>query len=270
MNGRENTYVKQRAGAPSGFVATEAAGLRWLAAASADGGVGVVEVLDQDATSVTLERLDEARPSDGVDAAAARFGAALAATHAAGAPTFGALPPGASTYFFGPLDQPLTLPHVESATFGAFYTQARLRPVLERTRLAGRDADLAQRVCGAVESGAVDTWGASGEFMRPARVHGDLWSGNVLWTRGGAVVIDPAACGHHPLADLAMLTMFGAPGLEAILDSYAEAAHLPDDWREQLPLHQLFGWLVHLHLFGAGYAEPVSRALGASARLLGV
>ena len=190
MNGRENTYVKQRAGAPSGFFATEAAGLRWLAAASADGGVDVVEVLDQDATSVTLERLDEARPSDGVDAAAARFGAALAATHAAGAPTFGALPPGASTYFFGPLDQPLTLPHVESATFGAFYTQARLRPVLERTRLAGRDADLAQRVCGAVESGAVDTWGASGEFVRPARVHGDLWSGNVLWTRGGAVVID--------------------------------------------------------------------------------
>ena len=160
MNGRENTYVKQRAGAPSGFFATEAAGLRWLAAASADGGVDVVEVLDQDATSVTLERLDEARPSDGVDAAAARFGAALAATHAAGAPTFGALPPGASTYFFGPLDQPLTLPHVESATFGAFYTQARLRPVLERTRLAGRDADLAQRVCGAVESGAVDTSGA--------------------------------------------------------------------------------------------------------------
>ena len=76
MNGHENTYVKQRAGAPSGFFATEAAGLRWLAAASADGGVDVVEVLDQDATSVTLERLDEARPSDGVDAAAARFGRA--------------------------------------------------------------------------------------------------------------------------------------------------------------------------------------------------
>ena len=57
--------------------------------------------------------------------------------------------------------------------------------------------------------------------------------GNPGIAAGGAVVIDPAACGHHPLADLAMLTMFGAPGLEAILDSYAEAAHLPDDWRER-------------------------------------
>lgn len=269
MNGRENTYVKQRAGAPSGFFATEAAGLRWLAQASADGGVDVVEVLDQDATSVTLERIDEARPSDGVAAAATRFGAALAATHAAGAPAFGALPPGASTYFFGPLEQPLTLPHAESPTFGAFYARARLQPVLEHTRLERRDADLARRVCSAVESGAVDAW-ANGDVVRPARVHGDLWSGNVLWTRDGAVVIDPAACGHHQLADLAMLTMFGAPGLEAILDAYADAAHLPDGWREHLPLHQLFGWLVHLHLFGAGYVAPVSSALTASAELLGI
>ena len=45
----------------------------------------------------------------------------------------------------------------------------------------------------------------------PARLHGDLWSGNVMWTPDGAVLIDPAAHGGHRETDLAMLALFGCP-----------------------------------------------------------
>ena len=43
----------------------------------------------------------------------------------------------------------------------------------------------------------------------PARLHGDLWAGNLLWTADGGVLIDPAAHGGHRETDLAMLALFG-------------------------------------------------------------
>lgn len=52
----------------------------------------------------------------------------------------------------------------------------------------------------------------------PARLHGDLWSGNVMWTPTGVVLIDPAALGGHPETDLAMLALFGCP--------YQHAGHI--------------------------------------------
>ena len=65
----------------------------------------------------------------------------------------------------------------------------------------------------------------------PARLHGDLWNGNVLWGLDGqAWVIDPAAHGGHRETDLAMLALFGLPHLPRVLDAYVEAAPLADGW----------------------------------------
>jgi fructosamine-3-kinase len=88
----------------------------------------------------------------------------------------------------------------------------------------------------------------------PARLHGDLWNGNVLWgADGGARVIDPAAyCGHREV-DLAMLALFGLPQLERLVDAYQEVHPLADGWEDRLALHQLFPLLVHAALFGQGY-----------------
>ena len=54
----------------------------------------------------------------------------------------------------------------------------------------------------------------------PARLHGDLWSGNVMWTPDGVVLIDPAAHGGHRETDLAMLALFGCPSLDAVIEGY--------------------------------------------------
>ena len=69
----------------------------------------------------------------------------------------------------------------------------------------------------------------------PARLHGDLWNGNVLWGLDGrAWVIDPAAHGGHRETDLAMLALFGLPHLPRVLDAYAEAAPLADGWEDRV------------------------------------
>ena len=98
----------------------------------------------------------------------------------------------------------------------------------------------------------------SGEYdddRPPARIHGDLWAGNVLWGPDGAVLIDPAAHGGHPEADLAALALFGAPHLGTILGAYAEEAGLDAGWRRRTPLHQLHLLLLHAVLFGGGYVD---------------
>ena len=97
----------------------------------------------------------------------------------------------------------------------------------------------------------------------PARLHGDLWSGNVLWGRDGrAWLIDPAAYGGHREVDLAMLRLFGSPGqalprrLRGAPPARARAT------RSGSTLYQLFPLLVHAALFGGGYpasAERVAR-----------
>ena len=99
----------------------------------------------------------------------------------------------------------------------------------------------------------------------PARLHGDLWNGNVLWGTDGRVrVIDPAAHGGHRETDLAMLALFGLPHLPRVLDAYDEVAPLADGWQDRPALHQLFPLLVHACLFGGGYGARAADAAGAT------
>ncbi len=95
----------------------------------------------------------------------------------------------------------------------------------------------------------------------PARLHGDLWSGNVVFARDGPVhVIDPAAHGGHRETDLAMLALFGLPQLQRVVEAYQEVTPLADGWAERVALHQLFPLLVHTALFGSSYGERAGNA----------
>jgi fructosamine-3-kinase len=91
----------------------------------------------------------------------------------------------------------------------------------------------------------------------PARLHGDLWSGNVLWS-GRPYLIDPIAYGGHREVDLAMLQLFGSPGAR-FFSAYEEVAPLADGWHDRVGLYQLFPLLVHAALFGGGYVASVER-----------
>lgn len=258
-------HVKSRPDAPAGFFAAEADGLRWLAE---PGAVPVVGVIAQDRASLTIERLHEARPT----AQAARdLGTGLARLHDAGAPGFGWAP--SATAWFGPLSDPVELPTAPRDTFTAYWVSDRLRPIAERAAgtlgASGRAA--VDAAISAIDTGAFE--GIAGEGREvPARVHGDLWSGNVLWTAQGATLIDPAAHGGHRLEDLALLTLFGAPHLDEVLAAYEAAHPMPASWREDLPAHLFFCLLAHVHLFGAMYVDQavsVARTIVERVRAIG-
>lgn len=249
-------YRKTSDAAPDGYFAWEAAGLRWLGSA---GGAGVVDVLDVGPTHLELPLLESA-PAGPAEAEA--LGRGLARTHAAGAPAYGSAPQGwTGDGWLGPLSEPLPLRLGAWDAWGPFYGEARVLPLarLGRDRGTFDSAAVAvlERLAATLSGGAHDT------AEPPARLHGDLWSGNVVWTRTGAVLIDPAAHGGHREADLAMLALFGAPCLDRLVAAYQEESPLADGWRDRVLLHQVHPLLVHAVLFGGSY---VRQALDAAAR----
>ena len=236
--------------APEGFFAAEADGLRWLASAG-EGGLGVPEVLAADEGCLILRWVEPGRPS--ADAATS-FGRALAATHGAGAPSYGADRDGFIAR--------LPLLNKTAPTWAEFYGQRRVLPYLKLARDRGRitpdEAIHVESVVARLPDLVPDE--------PPARLHGDLWNGNVLWgTEQRVWVIDPAAHGGHRETDLAMLALFGLPHLPRVMDAYAEVSPIDEDWLDRAGVHQLFPLLVHACLFGGGYG---ARAGATAARYL--
>jgi fructosamine-3-kinase len=244
-------FVKSRADAPEGFFAVEAAGLRWLADAA--GGPRVPDVLGYDRQVLVLPWLPAGPPPD---LPADTFGRELAALHSAGALTFGADRDG----WIGaaPLD------NRPCDSWPEFYSERRMAPYVRILRDRG---DLAANEVAVFTRLAARLASVAGPAEPPARLHGDLWSGNLLWDPGGhAWLVDPAAHGGHRETDLAMLDLFGAPGLARLLAAYREVAPLSPGWADRRELHQVHPLLVHAVLFGGSY---VSSALAAARRYAG-
>ena len=233
LEGGDVVFVKTRADAAPGEYATEAAALGWLAE---PGALPVPEVIDVGEDFLALEWLEpEARYDE------EELGRGLAQVHAAGAGAFGEVP-------LAPLRiGPLVFDDEPSGDWPAFYAERRLRPLAE-------GFDGVHRVCERIHD-------LAGPDEPPARLHGDLWSGNVLGSGGRPYLIDPAAYGGHREVDLAMLRLFGSPG-PRFLAAYQEVRPLADGHEERVALYQLFPLLVHARLFGGGYAQSVERAAG--------
>jgi fructosamine-3-kinase len=242
-------FVKVRADAPDGFFGTEVAGLAWLR--SAPGGPPVPEVVACEAELLVLPWLPEG-VADGP--AVDRLGRELATLHASGSPVFG----GPQDGWIGaaPLD------NRPEPTWPEFYATRRVLPYVRVLRDGGR---LAPDQVAVFEQLAARLPELTGPAEPPARIHGDLWSGNVVWSGGRGWLVDPAAHGGHRETDLAMLTLFGESWVPRLLGAYAEAAPPADGWRERQRLHQVHPLLVHAVLFGASY---LAAALDAAARYL--
>lgn len=254
LSSGDSVFVKTRPDAGRDFEA-EAAGLAWLA----DGGARVPEVMATGADPQPWLALAWHEPGSFAAGGAEELGHQLAELHRSGAPGYGSLPPGApdSTLRIGSVEFDLT----ENANWPRFYAEQLIHPVLrlslDRGAIEPDDAAIIDRVCEQIDA-------LAGPPEPPARLHGDLWSGNVhADALGRAWLIDPAAYGGHREIDLAMLDLFGAPGGDRTLRAYSETWPLADGHESRTALWQVLPLLVHAALFGGHYG---ARAAGAASR----
>ena len=161
--------------------------------------------------------------------------------HATGGPAYG----WDEDYAFGAVP----IPNAWRQDWPTFWAEHRLQ-----SPAAALDATLRARI---------DRLSARLPDMLPAAppaalLHGDLWSGNIVWSTGGcAGLIDPACYHGDAEVDLAMLTLFGQPP-PAFWDTYGPLA---PGWQDRRAIHQLWPALVHLRLFGSGYRGMVTGLL---------
>jgi len=243
-------FVKSNVSAPNDMFVAEARGLAWLAEAKA---LRVPAVLAasgaNDLTPFLALELIRSAPSRAPNFDE-QLGRGLAALHRHGAQAFGL----DHDNYVGRLPQKNTF----GVAWPEFYRVRRLGPQLRAAAAAGlapprmrRDFErlLAQleTLCGPPEP--------------PARLHGDLWGGNMIADDlGEPCLIDPAVYGGHREIDLAMMKLFGGFG-PRVFAAYKEAFPLADGYRERVPLYQLYPLMVHVNLFGGGYLAQVEAAL---------
>ena len=245
-----SALVKTRANAPDGFFETEARGLRWLAE---PGVADVAEVLAVEHDCLVLRWIEPARPTA---ESAAGLGRGLAAAARQRSRRSSVRTRTASSARSRCPTGPRRPGRSSSRPAGCCPTSS-----WPRTGATSSPTDVT-----AVEALIGRMVEIAGPEEPPARIHGDLWSGNVVWSVEHGTLIDPAAHGGHRETDLAMLALFGLPHLQRLLDAYHEEQPLADGWEERQPLHQLFPLLVHAALFGGHYGQRPARWPAASER----
>jgi fructosamine-3-kinase len=245
----DRVFVKSASDAAPGAFTREAAGLRWLSQPDALPVAQVVAVADEPSRPrfLALEWIDRGSPTAETDEL---LGRGLAALHGAGAPSFG----GDADLVLGPL----TLPNAPADRWPEFYADRRLEPLArlaaDRGALPAGAAETLDRLIGRLDD-------LCGPAEPPARLHGDLWSGNVLTGSDGRPwLIDPAAYGGHREVDLAMLRLFGGPR-PAFESAYKEVAPLAAGHEERAELWQVMPLLTHAALFGGGWGASAVTAM---------
>lgn len=240
--------IKRRRDAPAGFFAAEARGLAALRDAHA---LRMPEVFEAGDDRIVLEDLGEGQPAADYWHA---VGTGLARQHAVTGTRFGFDRDG----FCGDSPQDNT-PDDDG---WRFFAERRLLPQMRRARDAGligsRDVLAIEALCRRLRERVPD--------MPPVLLHGDLWRGNLHTCADGTPALIDAGAVHYGWAEaeLAMLTLFGAPPRE-FFDAYGDHAPLRRDWRERAPLYNLYHLLNHVNLFGAGYVASLRAALAACA-----
>ena len=242
-------FLKCNAAAPLAMFAAEARGLAFLRDARA---LRVPEVLafsepDQRPSFLLLEFIASSAPRRGFDE---QLGQGLAALHRVGAASFGFT----ESNFVGRLAQS----NREHSTWAEFYREERLEAQLRLAIVSGRAQVGLRRSFERLFAVLPEL---VGESEPPARLHGDLWGGNLhVDEHGGPCLIDPAVYGGHREMDLAMMRLFGGFGAR-VFAAYAEAFPLSPGHAERVALYQLYPLLVHLNSFGGSYLRAVQSAL---------
>ncbi len=96
---------------------------------------------------------------------------------------------------------------------------------------------------------------------KPALLHGDLWSGNLMTDgEGNPALIDPAVYFGHREMDLAFSKLF-AGFSERFYAAYEEDFPIAPGFEERQDIYNLYPLLVHLNLFGRSYLAAIDNTV---------
>lgn len=134
-----------------------------------------------------------------------------------------------------------------------FYIKERLLPQLKLAQ--SKNLLLLAEIPSEVQ--LYDTLSALFKNIKPALLHGDLWSGNyIISTNGTPYLIDPAIYFGHSEVDLAMTKLFGGFG-SSFYEAYTEIIPFKEQSSARMAIYQLYYLLVHLNMFGSSYHSSV-------------
>lgn len=140
-----------------------------------------------------------------------------------------------------------------------FFAEHRL---IAMAREAERAGQLDGGTVSAVETlaGRLDRWLEEPEYA--SLIHGDLWSGNLLFDGGRLVaVIDPACYRADAEIELAFTTLFATFGKRFFARYQEERPIAPGFFEARRDLYNLYPLLVHARLFGGHYRQAVCSTL---------
>jgi len=243
-------FRKALVNAPAEFFDFEAAGLRTLGKL----GARVPKVYEVTNKQLIIEQI-QAKPQRRIKNPEYTFGQELAQLHLTGQAvaetnqTFGTLQ-GLSHGYLGGAEidlQPTTTLYESLVT-------NRIIPLTQQATDSGqldhRAMDFAEQI----------TPAHLGPAEAPTVVHGDLWAGNrIVDDAGASWLIDPSCHWGHREEDIAMMQLFGGFG-SAVFSAYNEKFPLAEGWQKRIPTYQLVPLLVHVLLFGGGYAAATLQA----------
>jgi fructosamine-3-kinase len=140
--------------------------------------------------------------------------------------------------------------------WSSFFAEERILPQVRKARDGSRldknTAQQAERFCARLD-----------DIFPPepsALLHGDLWSGNFMFTPNGPAIFDPSCYYGHREMDLAMTKLFGGFNNEFYL-GYASEYAPEKNWEDRVDYCNLYPLLVHVNLFGGGYVQDVRSIL---------
>ncbi len=143
-------------------------------------------------------------------------------------------------------------------SWSAFFTNERILPQVKRALDSGAldrtDLTAAENFCKRI----VEIF----PNEKPALLHGDLWSGNILFSSKGPSIFDPAVYFGNREMDIAMTKLFGGFDTQ-FYEAYNAAFPLEKNWQKRVDYCNLYPLLVHVNLFGGGYVNDVRNILSA-------
>ncbi len=235
-------FLKWNDAAPERMFETEAKGLELLS--DADTELIIPEVILIGIDFLLLSLIESGTENSD---SSFQFGAELAKLHKHSSESFGL----DHSNFIGKLSQK----NSTHQNWADFYISERIKPQIKLGIKSGK-----------FESNLISKLVSLHQVVQrvfpeepPSLLHGDLWSGNYMFTKDGrASIYDPAVYYGHREMDIAMTRLFGGFSSD-FYAGYNSEYPLAGGFEDRIELCNLYPVLVHANLFGGAY---VNQAIG--------